>query len=143
MPPRLLSKVDVAHFLLATGKVSVHLDPRRDGVVLPPLLKRSPVIKLVIGYGLPIPIPDLAVTDLAITGTLNYRGAERYTVVPWRSVYALVGEKDQRAVFWPENAPKEFALVFEDSFRTIEARAGHLRLVREVAPCAQKREAQS
>ena len=106
LPPKRV----VADALLAGVTILVHLDARRDGVVVPERLRTGPQLVLRIGYGLVPPIPDLKVDDEGIGCTLSFNRAPFWCFLPWTAVYGLVGE-DGRAMFWPEDVPLELAQV--------------------------------
>jgi hypothetical protein len=101
-------KKEVALALLERSSVYVHLDPRRDAVVVPAWLKKQPQLVLQVGLNMPVPIPDLKVDDDGLSCTLSFNRAPFYCVVPWSSVFAMVGD-DGRGVVWPEDVPAEVA----------------------------------
>ena len=108
MPP----KKDVARALLLRGSVFVHLDPRIGGMIVPQWLRNQPQLVLQIGLDMPIPIPDLRVDDEGVYGTLSFQRAPFTCRIPWRGVFALVGE-DGRGMVWPEDLPEEIAAEVE------------------------------
>jgi len=106
LPP----KKEVALALLERGSVHVHLDPRAGGVVVPAWFKRQPQLVLQVGLNMrPIPIPDLRVDDNGMSCTLSFNRSPFFCIVPWSSVYAMVGD-DGRGMIWPEDVPPEVAL---------------------------------
>ncbi len=109
MPPtRLPRKKDVALALLEQSSVFVHLDPRAERVSVPLWFKKQPQLVLQIGLNMAIPIPDLQVDEEGLSCTLSFNRSPHYCVVPWGSVYALVGE-DGRGMVWPDDVPPEVA----------------------------------
>ncbi len=104
LPP----KKDVALFLLQRSSVFVHLDPRSDDVIVPAGFKREPRLVLQVGHSMAVPIPDLTVNDDGWSGTLSFRRVPFRCVVPWTSVFAMVGQ-DGQGVVWPEDVPPELA----------------------------------
>ena len=68
LPP----KKEVAIALLEGPSMFVHLDPRRQGVVVPKHFMANPQLVLQIGLNMVIPIPDLVVDDDGITCTLSF-----------------------------------------------------------------------
>jgi stringent starvation protein B len=108
-PP--LPKKEVALALLERSNDSgifVHLDPRRAGVTVPPWFKKQPQLVLQIGLNMAIPIPDLRLDDEGMTCTLSFSGSPFYCVVPWASVFAIVGD-DARGMVWPDDVPIEIS----------------------------------
>lgn len=101
-----VSKKEVTSALLCKGKVFVHLDPRKLGVVLPPNLRLQPQVVLQIGWDMPVPIPDLSLDEEGIYGTLSFKGVPFTCFLPWRTIFAVVGE-DARGLTWEEDMPAE------------------------------------
>jgi hypothetical protein len=101
-------KKEVALALLERSSVYVHLDPRRDAVVVPVWLKKQPQLVLQVGLNMQVPIPDLNLDDDGMSCTLSFNRSPFYCVVPWSSVFAMVGD-DGRGVVWPDDVPAEVA----------------------------------
>lgn len=104
LPP----KKEVALALLERSNVDVYLDPRASGVVVPPQFRKEPRLILKIGLNMPVPIPDLRLDDESMSCTLSFNRAKFYCVVPWLSVFAMVGD-DGRGMVWPDDVPQELA----------------------------------
>lgn len=111
MPP----KKDVALALLERSNVFVHLDPRQEAVVVPEAFKKQAQLVLQVGLDMAVRIPDLRVDDHGMSCTLSFSREPFFCVVPWASVFALVGNNGQGMV-WPDDMPAE---VQKDS-RTVE-----------------------
>jgi len=107
-PTRLPRKKDVALALLEQASVFVHVDPRLDEVRVPPWFKRQPQLVLQIGLNMPVPIPDLDVSDHGLSCTLSFNRSPFLCQIPWGSVFALVGESG-RGMVWPDDVPPEVA----------------------------------
>src|SRR5687767_3532916 len=95
------SKRDVCVALLESSSVFVHLDPRKEGVVVPPWFKRQPQLVLQVGYQMAVPIDDLTVGDEELTGTLSFSRSPFRCSIPWSSVFALVSGETGRGMVWP------------------------------------------
>lgn len=104
LPP----KKDVALALLERSSVYIHLDPRPTSVAVPTWFKSKPQLVLQIGLNMPVPIPDLRLDDSGITCTLSFNRSPFFCVVPWGSVFAMVGD-DGRGMVWPDDVPAEVA----------------------------------
>ncbi len=104
LPP----KKEVALALLERSSVHVHLDPRAMGVVVPTWFKKQPQLVLQVGLNMPVPIPDLRLDEEGMSCTLSFNRAPFFCVVPWSSVYAMVGD-DGRGMVWPDDVPPEVA----------------------------------
>lgn len=109
---RLPGKKDVARALLLKGSVFLHLDPRREGVIVPAEYKSQAQLVLQVGLDLPVPIPDLRVDRTGVRGTLSFQRAPFTCSVPWDAVFAVVGG-DGRGMVWPTSMPKEIAVEVE------------------------------
>lgn len=105
LPP----KKDVALALLERSNVDVYLDPRAEGVVVPPQYRKEPRLILKIGLNMPVPIPDLRLDDDSMSCTLSFNRVKFFCVVPWMSVFAIVGD-DGRGMVWPDDVPQELAV---------------------------------
>jgi len=115
LPP----KKEVALALLEKSNVDVYLDPRAEGVVVPPQFRKEPRLILKIGLNMPVPIPDLRLDDDSMSCTLSFNRARFFCVVPWSSVFAMVGD-DGRGMVWPDDVPQELAVkVVEDRNPTL------------------------
>jgi hypothetical protein len=101
-------KKDVVLTLLEGPSVFLHLDPRRDGVVVPKWLAKQPQLVLQVGLNMSVPIPDLRVDDEGVTCTLSFNRAPFWCKLPWPAIYAAIGE-DRRGMVWPDDVPSEVA----------------------------------
>jgi stringent starvation protein B len=104
------SKRDAFTAFLREGWVSLHLDARRSGVVVPPSFATEPHLVLQYGRNMPIPIPDLEVTDDGVSATLSFSRSPHRTHVPWSSVY-VVACTDGRGILYYEDVPQEVSLM--------------------------------
>src|SRR6516165_6673974 len=102
-------KKEVGLALLERSSVYVHLDPRQDAVVVPAWFKKQPQLVLQVGMNMPVPIPDLRLDDDGLSCTLSFNRSPFFCVVPWASVFAMVGE-DGRGMVWPDDVPAEVPL---------------------------------
>jgi len=92
--------------LLERGNVFVHLDPRRDGVVVPSGHAQKPQLVLHLGLNFAVPIPDLSVNEHGIRCTLSFNRTPFTCELPWRAIYAMVAE-DGQVTLWPTELPPE------------------------------------
>ncbi len=102
------AKREFAIALLQESSVFVHLDPRREGVIVPSWLKRQPQLVLQVGLNMAVRIPDLDIGEQAVCCTLSFNRSPFFCRVPWSAVFGLVGE-DGRGRIWPEDVPLEIA----------------------------------
>ncbi len=105
LPP----KKEVALALLERSNVDVYLDPRANGVVVPPQFRKEARLILKIGLNMPVPIPDLRLDDESMSCTLSFNRSPFFCIVPWPSVFAMVGD-DGRGMVWPDDVPQELAI---------------------------------
>lgn len=91
----------VADALLRKGWIKVQFDPNRVFVTIPPWFRgRSSHVILQFGYNMPVPIPDLAVDEVGISGTLHFDGKPYLCFIPWTAVSAVVDEKTSNGLAW-------------------------------------------
>lgn len=113
-------KKQLVEQMFGAGPVNVHVDARRDGVIVPEHFRGQPNLVLAIGRkGLAIPIPDLVVDDQGVRGTLSFKGKPFACTLPWSAVYALVDESQKGRVFEadvPPDLPRPAAHESECSF---------------------------
>jgi stringent starvation protein B len=121
-PTRLPRKKDVALALLEQATVYVHLDPRGEAVRVPPHFKRQPQLVLQVGLNMPVPIKDLQVDDDGVSCTLSFNRSPHFCVIPWTSVFALVGENG-RGMVWPDDVPPEVAAEAEKQAKQQKVKA--------------------
>ena len=81
---------------LSEGWVFVHVQSDAPGVKLGPSAK-VPVLILLYGNDLPLPIPDLKSTEEGIAATLSFKGVDCKTFVPWSAV-TVIGKHDRSAM---------------------------------------------
>jgi stringent starvation protein B len=103
------SKREAFLTFLREGWVSLHLDARRPGVAVPASFAAEPHLVLQYGRNMPIPIPDLDVTELGVTATLSFSRTPFRTHVPWSAVY-VVACTDGRGILYYEDVPQEVSL---------------------------------
>ena len=85
-PPRKLPpKKDVLEAFLANGSARVFLDPRRSGVIVPKWFLKQAELVLRVGHSLSPPIPDLLVTDEAVSCTLSFNRSPFWCKMPWNA----------------------------------------------------------
>lgn len=99
-------KREVARSLLLRGSMFVHLDPRVEGVVVPPWLRKQPQLVLQLGLDMVVPIVDLRIDRDGVYGTLSFNRNPFTCIVGWDAVFALSGD-DGRGMVWPESMPPE------------------------------------
>jgi stringent starvation protein B len=113
-PQKLPPKKEVALALLEGPSMYVHMDPRRQGVLVPKRFLDKAQLVLQIGLNMFIPIPDLTVDDEGISCTLSFDRAPFQCRMPWNAIYALVGE-DGRGMMWPSDIPPEVVAQMQQS----------------------------
>ncbi len=116
LPP----KKEVALALLERSSVFVHLDPRIAAVIVPLGFKKQPQLVLQVGLNMPVPIRDLHLDDDGMTCTLSFNRTPFFCIVPWSSVYAIVGCDDGRGMIWPDDVPPEVAQAQARAVESVE-----------------------
>ena len=92
--------------LLNEGWVSLHIDARRPGVVVPASFASQAHLVLQYGRSMPVPIHDLEVTDAGVSATLSFSRVSHRTYVPWSAVY-VVACTNGCGVLYREHVPRE------------------------------------
>ena len=109
MDPNASSKEELFNkLLIESSSVFIHLDPRRDGVVVPAHFRNRPMLVLEIGMNMRVPIPDLGIDEEGVECTLSFGGRPFWCRMPWSSVFAL-RSNDHNATAWPNDVPPEMA----------------------------------
>ena len=91
------------HFL-ERGVTMVHLDARKDGVVVPPQYAQEPHLRLNLSYR--YNIPDLEMSDRRVQATLSFGGRPFRCLLPWSSIFGITSHAGEGQV-WPEDLPGE------------------------------------
>jgi stringent starvation protein B len=107
LPP----KKEVLDSFLENGSARIYIDPRRVGALVPQWFSKQPELVLRVGYTLSPPIPDLKVTDDAVSATLSFNRAPFFCKMPWSVIFAIVSDVSGRGVVWPEDVPIESQLL--------------------------------
>jgi hypothetical protein len=124
-----VTKKELVLDLLARAHAFVILDGRAAGVELPDFLRGDAKVVLQLGYHLPVPIPDLAVTDDGITATLSFRRAPHTVRVPWSAVYAI-GDGEHPAAVFIDSLPRDLPQNEPEPPPPPAKRGSHLKLVK-------------
>jgi len=99
--------------MLDSGLVMLHLDPRVEGVVVPPQFRGDPVLRLNIAYGFNLPALD--VDSQGVYAVLSFNRRDFGCTLPWESIFALTAPQDgHEGMVWPESIPAELAPFFAD-----------------------------
>ena len=93
--------------LLLLGPLLVQVDSTRDDVNVPDHLKDDVRLILRFGYSLTPAIVDLIVDDTGVSGTLSFGGVPHRCVLPWRAIYGVVVEGQEKGMVWPDHVPPE------------------------------------
>lgn len=96
--PLAAKKYDIFSKYIDNGMVSITLDPRTDGVVVPEHFARRP--ELVLNFSHRFYIEDFTYDQRAVCASLSFSGRPFYCVVPWGAVKMLLSHHDNSvAVF--------------------------------------------
>jgi hypothetical protein len=94
---------------LEKSTVFLHLDPRHPGVEVPMHFQHQSHLLLQIGHHLPIPIPDLEISETGVQATLTFQQVPHRCEIPWEAVFAIHDEHGNQLA-WPQNMPPEFQI---------------------------------
>ncbi len=115
---------------MGRGLVMVHLDPRREGVVVPDRFASDPVLRLNLAHGFNLPAFDI--DDNRVHAILSFGGYNFGCTLPWRSIFAMTRPAEAHAgVAWPDSAPPEARSSLLQSDLEILPRPTHLRAVED------------
>jgi stringent starvation protein B len=112
------SKKEVLLELLEKSNVLMHLDARREDVMVPKNLKTNPQLVLQIGLNLPIPIRDLDVADDGVRCTHSFNRTPFFCVLPYPAIFAMVAE-DGRSMVWQDDVPDVVVRAHEEEARRV------------------------
>lgn len=101
---------------IGQGLVGVHLDPRRDGVVVPAQFKNDPILKLNVAYGYRLSNLDIDEND-GIYAFLSFSGRRSGCTLPWDAIFALT-HVDNTGYIWKGSLPPEIP---PETFKLVEA----------------------
>lgn len=105
MNPTNKIKRAVTEHMLADGPVLLTFFVRPSTV--PEMYSEDETLTLRFGHNLVPDIPDLEVSDDAISGTLEFRGEPFRCVISWDAVFAIVSEMDHAQMVWPQAVKPE------------------------------------
>lgn len=94
----------LAEQLLQRGSLFVHLNPTDPTVVVPEQFKKQEQLVLQFGYNMAIPIFDIFIDNVGISGTLSFSNTSYKCFVPWSSVFAFIDDEGG-GYAWPEKMP--------------------------------------
>ena len=99
-------KREMMLYLLDRGLVMIHLDPRKEGVVVPEHFRADASLRLNIAYG--FNLPALEVDEEGVYAVLSFGGVNYGCTIPWGSVYAItLPDEDHGGRLWAEDLPPE------------------------------------
>lgn len=114
--------------LLERGIVALHLDARRDGVVVPERLRSRPW--LVLNFSLGYRLEDFEHDDLGASASLSFSGQPYPCRVPWTAVFAITNEARDAGYAWSDEMPEHIATAMARAQDGVEmAGAEGLRLI--------------
>ena len=92
--------------LLERGVVMVHLDPRIQGVVVPPQFAQEAALRLNVAYA--FKLPAFEISDDGVYAILSFNRQNFGCTIPWRAVYALtLPDESHEGMVWPDSMPLE------------------------------------
>ena len=100
-------------FLHEPSGALVHLDPRREGVVVPERLRTQHQLVLQIGLRFARPLRDLELTNEGFAATLSFSQKPFHCTIPWSAVFAIVPAGDRAPIVWRDDAPAEIRALLD------------------------------
>jgi stringent starvation protein B len=114
MAQRVPGKKETLLAYLARGIAMIHLDARRDGVVVPPQYAMDAHLRLNLSYR--YGIPDLDISDQRVQATLSFGGRPFRCIIPWGSVFGITSHGTGDGQVWPEDLPVEVVHTMADRY---------------------------
>jgi stringent starvation protein B len=114
MAQRVPGKKETLLAYLARGIAMIHLDARRDGVVVPPQYVMDAHLRLNLSYR--YGIPDLDISDQRVQATLSFGGRPFRCIIPWGSVFGITSHGTGDGQVWPEDLPVEVVHTMADRY---------------------------
>ena len=92
--------------LLDRGLVMLHLDPRAEGVVVPPQFTGQAALRLNIAYGFNLPALDIGPDG--VYAVLSFNRQNFGCTIPWHAIFgASLPQDSHDGVIWPSSLPPE------------------------------------
>lgn len=91
--------------LLDMGITALHLDPRRQGVIVPGRFRQQNW--LVLNYSYRYGIADFRFDDQVVEASLSFGGQPFYCRVPWAAVFAITDNSRQRGRIFHDEVPQD------------------------------------
>lgn len=102
---RTAEKISLFSEWMKGDHVFVHLDARRDGVIVPAHLRETANLKLKLSYGFQ---GEISQDDLGVSAYLKFNGQYEQCVLPWSAIWGLSNEEGETCL-WTEELPAELA----------------------------------
>lgn len=100
--------------MLDEGMVMLHIDPRAEGVSVPPQYEHDPVLRLNIAHG--FNLPALEIDDAGVYAVLSFNRANFPCNMPWPAIFAMTApDRGHEGYVWPEHVPQEMAPFFHQA----------------------------
>ncbi len=111
---------------LAKGVAMIHLDARREGVLVPERFKEDAHLRLNLSYR--YSIPDFDANEERVQATLSFGGVPFQCVVPWAAIFGITSHANGDGQVWPEDLPTEVVrtLAERDDAGSASAKDGRL-----------------
>ena len=91
------------------GLVMIHLDPRHEGVIVPPRFQGDPVLRLNLAYGFNLPALDL--NDEGVYAVLSFSGKPFGCTIPWGAIFAMtLPDENHVGYSWSTSIPSDITL---------------------------------
>ena len=106
-----VKKIVLEELLSECDRVMIFVDPRGDYVLVPKECKAKLPLLIALGLNLPIPIPDMILSEDGISATLSFGERFYFCVMPWDSIFGMV-KPDNTGPIWPKHIPEELVHKF-------------------------------
>ena len=90
--------------LLNTGKVMIHLDARREGVIVPAEYRDQAHLRLNLSRRFEQPV-EVGITH--VRATLSFGGVRFACSLPWNAIFGMTSDSNAEPDIWFDDLPEE------------------------------------
>lgn len=112
-------KCEALKELLSKGMVTIHLDARRPGVVVPKSFSKEAHLRLNLSHK--FHIPDLEIDELGVRATLSFQGQGFHCQILWMALFAMTPHNGDPVLLWRDDLPPELENMIQEEATPQEA----------------------
>jgi len=112
------SKKEALTAFLDKGMTMVHLDARRNGVIVPAQFSNQQELRLNLSYR--FSGTEMSIDDSYLEATLTFTGVPFRCRIPMMAIYALTSHVTGAGLVFPESLPEEILSELEHEFQPVQ-----------------------